>query len=207
MDTDQLEHQNCLKWIHQITNDYELAIRISKELEYYLRQYFNATGTSLGEKITSVERTFNTHQGNDQFLAQLVRNLRWLVTIRNKVAHNRSYHKIEDKHTFITTFERSYIQLKHQKLWNDVSNNSFPIYPYHNEKLVFLKSDHVVWCSIAAAKRISSLIQHISPAQKSSIATVQMAVDSDQKLYEKCCEYYGKMFKNPTLTVILLKEC
>ena len=38
---------NDIKWVYQITNDYELAIRLSKELEYFLQTYFGATGKGL----------------------------------------------------------------------------------------------------------------------------------------------------------------
>ena len=46
------------KWVYRIKNDYELAIRLSKELEYYLSVHFQATGKGLHEKITSAERGY-----------------------------------------------------------------------------------------------------------------------------------------------------
>eukprot|EP01084_Bolivina_argentea_P112966 201431_1 len=109
MGNDQSGH---LKWVHKINNDYELAIRLSKELEYYLELHFNATGRGLHEKITTAERNFNATQQNYKFPTQLVRNMRRLATIRNKLIHERSYHKIEDKDRFIQTFEQSYAQLQ-----------------------------------------------------------------------------------------------
>ena len=51
-----------VKWIYDIKNDYELAIRLSKELEYVLEIHFNATGRGLHEKITTAENNYNaTH--------------------------------------------------------------------------------------------------------------------------------------------------
>merc|ERR1712228_181941 len=101
-----------LKWVYSIKNDYELAIRLSKELEYYLELHFNATGRGLHEKITTAERNFNATHPNPKFPTQLVRNMRRLATIRNKLIHDRSYHKIDDKQRFIQTFEESYKALQ-----------------------------------------------------------------------------------------------
>lgn len=100
------------KWVYRIKNDYELAIRLSKELEYYLTVYFQATGKGLHEKITSAERGYNAKHPNDRFPHQLVRSMRRLATIRNKLIHERSFHAIDDRRGFIRTFEDSCQELK-----------------------------------------------------------------------------------------------
>ena len=103
---------NDLKWVYTISNDYELAIRLSKELEYYLEKHFNATGRGLHEKITTAQRNFNQQHKDIQFPQHLVKNMRRLATIRNRLIHDRSYHAIDDKNGFIQTFKSSHQQLQ-----------------------------------------------------------------------------------------------
>ena len=107
-------HKKDIQWIYRIKNDYELAIRISKELEYYLEIHFKATGKGLHEKITSAQRNYNNIyiKTNKQFPIHLIKNMRRLATIRNKLIHNRFYNAIDDKKGFIHTFEESYIELQ-----------------------------------------------------------------------------------------------
>ncbi|KAJ2987474.1 hypothetical protein HDV02_006116 [Globomyces sp. JEL0801] len=85
------------------TNDYELVITISKELEYILETEFQATGKGLHEKISSVEsKLTNT----------LVKQMRYLATIRNKLIHQRDFHHIPDRNQFIANFESAMGELK-----------------------------------------------------------------------------------------------
>lgn len=80
------------------SNDYELAIKSSKELESILEIEFKATGRGLHEKITSA---------SSQLPPDLVKKMRYLATIRNKLIHERGFDSIPDRANFIQAFEKS----------------------------------------------------------------------------------------------------
>ena len=89
-----------------ITNDYELAIKSSKELEWTLEQEFQATGKGLHEKISSAATNC------PELSPSLVRNMRYLATIRNKLVHERGFDAIPDRPQFLARFESSQTELK-----------------------------------------------------------------------------------------------
>jgi hypothetical protein len=84
-------------------NDFELCIRSSKELEHLLDTEFGATGKGLHEKITSAEIHLSP---------EMVRNMRYLATIRNKLVHEHGFNSIPDRAKFIRNFEKSGNDLK-----------------------------------------------------------------------------------------------
>ena len=84
------------------TNDYELVIKSSKELEYYLELEFKASGKGLHEKISSVESALPSH---------IVKKMRFLATVRNKLIHERGFDAIPDRDKFISAFEASKLEL------------------------------------------------------------------------------------------------
>lgn len=88
------------------TNDYELAIKSSKELEWILEQEFGATGRGLHEKITSA-----CDSCPGEMSPALVRDMRYLATIRNKLIHERNVDSIPDKKQFVQRFQRSQDEL------------------------------------------------------------------------------------------------
>ncbi|OQR83853.1 hypothetical protein ACHHYP_14186 [Achlya hypogyna] len=94
--------QTTSKYTHA-SNDYELVIKCSKELEYILEADFGATGRGLHEKISSA---------NGDFSPQLVRQMRYLATIRNKLIHERGFDAIPDRSDFIAKFEQSAAELE-----------------------------------------------------------------------------------------------
>jgi hypothetical protein len=85
------------------SNDFELCITSSKELEHLLDTEFGATGKGLHEKITSVEH---------ELTPELVRNMRYLATIRNKLVHEHDFNAIPDRARFIKNFQSSCKELK-----------------------------------------------------------------------------------------------
>ena len=92
--------KQSLKWISRIKNDYELAIRLSKELEFILETHFQATGKGLHQKITSAKQNY-FHKTHRHFSTKLEKNMRRLATIRNKLIHNRNYKRLMTKmHSF-----------------------------------------------------------------------------------------------------------
>jgi hypothetical protein len=88
---------------HHATNDYELAIKSSKELEHILEKEFHASGKGLHEKISSVSSALP---------AELVKNMRYLATIRNKLVHEHGFDAIPDRPRFIQKFDWSAAKLK-----------------------------------------------------------------------------------------------
>ena len=80
------------------SNDYELVIRASKELEFLLETSFSATNgkqSGLHDKISSA-RQLNGQQLPDG----LVRKMRYLATLRSKLIHDRECHNIPDRTRF-----------------------------------------------------------------------------------------------------------
>jgi hypothetical protein len=83
-------------------NDYEIVVKSSKELEYLLEQDFDAEGTGLHEKISSARG----------LTPSLVKDMRFLATIRNKLIHERGFDSIPNRKAFIQTFECSAEELE-----------------------------------------------------------------------------------------------
>jgi len=71
--------------------DIDLAVRSSKRIESALVRIFGAKGKGLHEKLSSVERRLNP---------TLVKRVRYVATIRNKLIHEDSYRKIDDRAAF-----------------------------------------------------------------------------------------------------------
>jgi hypothetical protein len=84
--------------ISHSSNDFELCIRSSKELEHLLDTEFRASGKGLHEKISSVE---------SQLTPDMVKQMRYLATIRNKLVHEYDFNRIPDRAKFIKNFEQS----------------------------------------------------------------------------------------------------
>jgi len=71
-------------------SDIDLAVTRSRKLEQLLERGLGATGRGLHEKTTSVER---------EIPAELVRKLRLVATVRNKVVHEAA--RIDDRPRFL----------------------------------------------------------------------------------------------------------
>ena len=85
------------------SNDYELVIKTSKELEYFLEIEFHARGKGLHEKLTSIQ---------NELPNELCKRIRYLATIRNKLIHERGFDQIPDRDAFIKSFEDSKVELE-----------------------------------------------------------------------------------------------
>lgn len=73
-------------------SDIELVIKNSKKFESMLEKHFGASGRGLHEKVGSVERKLPDG---------LVRRLRFIATIRNKIVHDEGHDEIDDRRGFI----------------------------------------------------------------------------------------------------------
>jgi hypothetical protein len=89
------------------TNDFELVIRSSKELEALLEDEFGATGAGLHEKITYAKAACGVN-----FSPALEKRMRYLATIRNKLVHERGFDAIPDRDAFIRAFDESLKELQ-----------------------------------------------------------------------------------------------
>jgi hypothetical protein len=79
------------------------VIKCSKELEHILEVDFGATGKGLHEKISSIHETLSP---------ELIKQMRYLATIRNKLIHERGFDRIPDRDRFIQKFEVSAQELE-----------------------------------------------------------------------------------------------
>ena len=85
--------------IVDIKNDFELVIRASKELEHLLETHFQApSGKTVGlhEKIGAAR----TRSG-EPLTENAVRRMRYLVTIRNSLVHDREVNAIPNRADFV----------------------------------------------------------------------------------------------------------
>ena len=73
-------------------SDIDLAVTRSKRLERLLEQKLGATGKGLHQKASSVE---------GRLPPQLLRDLRLVATVRNKLVHEDDYKRIEDRSRFL----------------------------------------------------------------------------------------------------------
>ena len=79
-------------------NDYELAIKSCKELEFILETEFGSTGSTLHEMITNA---------NASLPIELIMNMRYVATIGNNLVHEKSFSYIPDQDEFIKRYQRS----------------------------------------------------------------------------------------------------
>ncbi len=77
-------------------SDLELAVEASKRLESALEHYYGASGRGLHSKADSVA---------DQLDAQVLRKLRYVATIRNKIVHEAGTTSIGNTRHFTTLVE------------------------------------------------------------------------------------------------------
>lgn len=72
-------------------SDRDLAIDAAKELEGILERRYNATGRGLHEKLNSVR---------DMLPPRVIRQARYIATMRNKLLHEEDYTHLDDRARF-----------------------------------------------------------------------------------------------------------
>ena len=77
-------------------SDIDIVVTQSKTLEALLEQKFGATGRWLHEKLSSIEY---------QLEAGLVKNIRWIATMRNKVVHENF--QLTNQNDFLRSCQRA----------------------------------------------------------------------------------------------------
>ena len=83
-------------------SDIELAVTRTKALEALLEQALGATGKGLHEKVSSVE---------PRLAPALVKKLRFVATVRNKIVHDSDYAKIDDRGGFVRACDEAEAEL------------------------------------------------------------------------------------------------
>jgi hypothetical protein len=84
-------------------SDIELAITRTKALESLLEQALGATGKGLHDKVTSVQ---------DRLSPSLVKKLRLVATVRNKIVHESDYKEISDRAQFLRACDEAEGELR-----------------------------------------------------------------------------------------------
>ena len=75
-------------------SDIDLAVRRSKRLESKLRRYFRVDGRGLHQLIDAAK-------ARNALPMPLVKKLRYVATIRNRIVHDHDYTRIDDRAGFI----------------------------------------------------------------------------------------------------------
>jgi hypothetical protein len=83
-------------------SDIELAITRVKALESLL-EGLGATGKGLHEKVTSVQNRLSL---------PLVKKLRFIATVRNKIVHESDYQQIDDPNGFVRACDEAEAELR-----------------------------------------------------------------------------------------------
>mmetsp|Transcript_14984 Transcript_14984/g.27179 ORF Transcript_14984/g.27179 Transcript_14984/m.27179 type:complete len:121 (-) Transcript_14984:1-363(-) len=107
----------------QYTNDFELVIRATKDLEYLLEQSFHApSGKQVGlhDKISHAQQTFGLTQDT-------VKQMRYLVTIRNKLVHDHEFNRLPDRVSFAKSYDSVEKELKQHLKHNKSSDGACTI--------------------------------------------------------------------------------
>lgn len=71
--------------------DIDLVVGAAKRIESALVRMYGASGRGLHEKLSSVE---------GQLDPNLVRRIRYVATVRNKLIHDDTYRKLDDRASF-----------------------------------------------------------------------------------------------------------
>lgn len=83
-------------------SDIDLAVTHCKTLESMLTKGLNAQGKGLHEKVSSVQ---------SRLPPELVKRLRFIATIRNKIVHEADYTEIDDRAGFVEACNQAETQL------------------------------------------------------------------------------------------------
>ena len=84
-------------------SDVDLAVTRVKALESLLEQALGAAGKGLHEKVSSVQ---------DRLAPSLVKKLRFVATVRNKIVHEADYRQIDDRDGFIRACDEAEAELQ-----------------------------------------------------------------------------------------------
>jgi len=91
-------------------NDFELVVRATKELEHLLETHFNAPS---GKQVGLHDKISAARTSNGQTLSQgTIKRMRFLVTIRNALVHDREVNAIPNRPDFVRGWKEVEAELK-----------------------------------------------------------------------------------------------
>jgi hypothetical protein len=96
--------------ISRYSNDFELVVRATKEMEYLLETHFGAPSdkkSGLHDKISHAR-----DKDGKPLPEKVVRQMRRLVTIRNSLVHDRDFNAIPERAKFVKDFDEVEAELK-----------------------------------------------------------------------------------------------
>lgn len=88
--------------------DLEIAVKWSKRFESLLRRRHQASGRGLHELVSSCEK---------QLENEVVRKLRFIATLRNKLIHEEGYDRMEDRAAFLAACQFCRARLDPAPAW------------------------------------------------------------------------------------------
>lgn len=96
--------------ISKVKNDYELVIRATKELEWLLETYF---GAPAGKTVGMHEKISAARDPHGRPLPEkILKRMRYLVTVRNQLVHDREFNAIPDRASFAAGYEEVEAELR-----------------------------------------------------------------------------------------------
>ena len=96
--------------ISDVKNDFELVVRATKELEWLLETHFGAPS---GKQVGLHDKISAARLPNGRSLSEkTVRRMRYLVTIRNSLVHDRDVNAIPDRSNFVKGWREVEAELK-----------------------------------------------------------------------------------------------
>ena len=92
--------------IARYSNDFELVIRATKELEFLLETHFLPPLTVSQDKTIGLHDKISMARINGKPLPDhAIRKMRFLVTLRNKIVHDHECNSIPDRPRFVKDFD------------------------------------------------------------------------------------------------------
>ncbi len=85
-------------------SDLDRAVRAAKRIESILERRFDARGRGLHEKLSSVQA---------ELPESLIRRIRFIAAVRNKLVHEAEYNRIDDRAGFMRAAREAERHLKH----------------------------------------------------------------------------------------------
>lgn len=98
--------------VGRYSNDFELIVRAAKELEELLEKQFGAPD---GKDKGLHDKISDARVNGQPLPPELVKRLRYLVTIRNKIIHDYDFNAIPNRLDFVKSFDDAVLELKRLK--------------------------------------------------------------------------------------------
>lgn len=95
--------------LRNVNNDFELVIKATKELDYLLETNFGAPS---GKDVGLHEKIGAAKCKGQSLPPHVTKKMRYLVTIRNRLVHERDFNAIPERKDFIQSFNEVEKELK-----------------------------------------------------------------------------------------------